>query len=157
MQVRLKEIDADNWREALGLELNPDQEHFVASNVYSLAEAYVKPEWPVYRPLAVYDGEQLVGFAMYTCNPASAKNHYVQRLMIDRRFQGRGYGRAAMAELLKLIRGNESCEEISLCVDPQNVNARSLYRSLGFEGTGEMLDGQEIFTLRLKRPNEEEV
>ncbi len=157
MRIRLKEIDASNWREALGLELNAGQEHFVASNVYSLAEAYVRPELPVYRPLAVYDGEQMVGFAMYTCEPASAKRHYVQRLMIDRRFQGRGYGRAAMLELLKLIRENESCEEISLCVDPDNVNARNLYRSLGFEGTGEMLDDQEIFTLRLNRSNEEEV
>jgi diamine N-acetyltransferase len=151
MQVRLKEIDASNWREVLGLELNPGQEHFVAPNARSLAEAYVRPELPVYRPLAVYDGEQMVGFAMYTCEPASAKRHYVQRLMIDRRFQGRGYGRAAMSELLKLIREDESCEEISLCVAPDNVNARSLYRSLGFEGTGEMLDDQEIFTLRLNR------
>ncbi len=157
MQIRLKEIDASNWREALGLELNAGQEHFVAPNVYSLAEAYVRPELPVYRPLAVYNEDgQVVGFAMYTCDPASAERHYVQRLMIDRRFQGRGYGRAAMVELLKLIRENENCEEISLTVDPDNANAQGLYRSLGFEGTGEMLDGQEVFTLRLNQTSEEE-
>lgn len=157
MEIRLRDIDAGNWREALRLELNPDQEHFVASNVHSLAEAYVKPELPTYRPLAIYDGEQLVGFAMYSCDPPSAKRHYVQRLMIDRRFQGRGYGRAAMLELLKLIRENERCEEISLTVDPDNVGARSLYLSLGFEATGAMLDDQEIFTLRLNRTHGEEV
>jgi diamine N-acetyltransferase len=155
MRIRLKDIDAANWQEALGLELNPGQEHFVASNVYSLAEAYVKPDLPAYRPLAVYDGEQLVGFAMYACDPRSAERHYVQRLMIDRRFQGRGYGRAAMVELLRLIRENENCEEITLTVDPDNANARRLYLSLGFEDTGQMHLGQKVFTLRLKRAGEE--
>ena len=48
---------------------------------------------------------------MYAGDPASAKNHYVQRLMIDRKCQGRGFGRAAMVELLKLVREDEGCEE----------------------------------------------
>ena len=157
MQVQLKDIDAANWHEALKLELNAGQEHFVATNVYSLAEAYVKPEWPVYRPFAVYDGEQLVGFAMYAGDPASARNHYVQRLMIDRRFQGRGYGRAAMVELLRLIRENDTCEEITLTVAPDNANAQNLYRSLGFEDTGRMHFDEKVFTLRLKQTSEEEV
>lgn len=158
MRVQLKEINAGNWREVLKLELHPGQEHYVASNVHSLAEAYVKPQLPVYLPLAVSNEEgQVVGFAMYACDPASAERHYVQRLMIDRKFQGRGYGRAAMTELLKLIRENGNCEEISLTVDPSNAHAQGLYRSLGFEGTGAMLDGQEIFTLRLKQTNGEEV
>jgi diamine N-acetyltransferase len=156
MRIRLKEIDAGNWHEALRLELNPGQEHFVAANVYSLAEAYVKPEWPAYRPLGVYDGEQLVGFAVYACDPSSARNHYVQRLMIDRRFQGRGYGRAAMVELLGLIGENENCEEVTLTVAPDNSNARNLYRSLGFEDTGRMHFGEQVFTLRLKRTDEGE-
>lgn len=157
MQVQLKDIDAGNWHEALGLVLEPGQEHFVAPNVYSLAEAYVKPQWPVYRPMAVYDAGQMVGFAMYAGDPASAKNHYVQRLMIDRRFQGRGYGRAAMVALLGLIRENEACEEITLTVAPDNANAQGLYRSLGFEDTGRMHLGERVFTLRLDRAAGEEV
>lgn len=157
MRVQLKDIDAGNWHEALSLGLNPGQEHFVATNVYSLAEAYVKPEWPVYRPLAVYDGGQMVGFVMYAGDPASADRHYVQRLMIDRRFQGRGYGRAAMVEMLGLIRENGACEEIRLTVAPDNANAQNLYRSLGFEDTGRMHFGEQVFALRLKRTGEEEV
>ncbi|MCA1633831.1 MAG: GNAT family N-acetyltransferase [Acidobacteria bacterium] len=151
MQIRLTDIDAGNWHEAIKLELAPGQEHFVASNIYSLAEAFVKPEWAVYRPLAVYHDVEMVGFAMYAGDPASAKNHYVQRLMIDQRFQGRGYGRAAMIELLKLIRENECCEEVTLTVNPDNTNAQNLYRSLGFEDTGKLHLGELVYTLRLNR------
>lgn len=155
MRIRLSDIDAGNWHEALRLEPAPGQEHFVAPNIYSLAEAFVKPEWAVYRPLAVYHEEEMVGFAMYAGDPASAKNHYVQRLMIDRKFQGRGFGRAAMVELLKLIGEDESCEEVTLTVNPDNTNARNLYRSLGFEDTGRIHLGELVCTLRLNRECEE--
>lgn len=154
MQIRLTDIDAGNWHEALKLELAPEQERFVAPNIYSLAEAFVKPEWAIYRPLAVYHGEEMVGFAMYAGDPASAKNHYVQRLMIDRKCQGRGFGRAAMVELLKLIREDEGCEEVTLTVNPDNTNARKLYRSLGFEDTGRLHLGELVYTLRLNRAHD---
>jgi len=154
MQIRLTDIDAGNWHEAIKLEVAPEQEHFVASNIYSLAEAFVKPEWAVYRPLAVYHEDRMVGFAMYAGDPASAKNHYVQRLMIDRKCQGHGYGRAAMVELLKLIREDEGCEEVTLTVNPDNTSARKLYRSLGFEETGRLHLGEMVYTLRLNRAHD---
>ncbi len=149
MEIQLRPIDADNWHEAIGLQVLPEQTDFVASNLYSLAEAFVKPEWPEYRPLAIYQNGLMVGFTMYAGDPSSRDKHFIQRFMIDRKFQGRGYGRAAFGEILKLIRSNRNCEQITLSVNPANAGARQLYESFGFVDTGEMHFGEKVYTLRL--------
>lgn len=46
----------------IGTKVTPEQEDFVAPNLYSIAEAYVEPSW---TPLAIYAGEELVGFSMF--------------------------------------------------------------------------------------------
>jgi diamine N-acetyltransferase len=65
--------------------------------------------------------------------------------MIDKRYQGRGYGREAMKLALDFIR-TWPCGKAEFCwisYEPENEIARKLYASLGFEETGEM-DGDEI-------------
>ena len=48
------------------------------------------------------DGE-IVGFSTIACDPASETDYWIDDIMIDRRFQGRGHGRAAMLEALRAI------------------------------------------------------
>ncbi len=59
--VTLREITSDTVHKVCLLKVRPDQEQFVASNAFSLAEALFAPEaW--YR--AVYKDELTVGFVM---------------------------------------------------------------------------------------------
>ena len=72
-------------------------------------------------------------------------NYSIWRLMIDKRFQGRGYGREAIGLALDFIR-TWPCGEAAYCAlsyEPENEVGAKLYHSLGFAENGEM-DGDEI-------------
>ena len=58
MTMTLREIGRENWEQCVRLEVAPEQERFVASNAVSLAQSKYEPEW---TPLALYDGEEMVG------------------------------------------------------------------------------------------------
>jgi diamine N-acetyltransferase len=126
----------------------PDQQRFVAPNAYSLSEAvYSVPSGHLY-PLGIYDGETMVGFAMYEDNKSPETKerdaYFICRLMIGAEQQGKGYGRAAMLQLLEKISVEPDCKQIGISYVPENEVGRKLYLSLGFVETGEIVDGEII-------------
>lgn len=84
----------------------------MASNIESILEAFATREEGGEPFCAVRNGAALVGFAMIGYgdlpgeeNPAiSAGNYCLWRLMIDERWQGRGYGRQAIEKLIEYVR-----------------------------------------------------
>ena len=145
MNVTLRPITRDNLWAVVDLKLHPGQEGFVADNVDSIANAYVEP---TFVPLAVYAGDELVGFAMYGQHPDTGA-WWVIRLMIAREHQGKGYGRAAMEAVIEMMAERVGCEEIVTSFVPANAVAAGLYASLGFLPTGEIEDGEPLVRLRL--------
>lgn len=148
MSVTLRPITKENYRQTIELKVAPGQEEFVASNVYSLAQAKVYPD---FAPLAIYADDTLVGFLMVGPDdeyhyPA----HWIHRLMIDARHQRRGYGRAAMQILLEQFRGEGRLREILISYEPHNEVARRLYASLGFVETGEIYEGEAVARLKFE-------
>ena len=93
-------------------------------------------------PFAVYNDDEIVGFVLYGFDTEDEK-FYLGRLMIDEKHQGKGYGRAATIEVIEQLKQNEDCKEIYLSFAPENTNAEKLYKSIGFERTGE-LNGSEV-------------
>jgi diamine N-acetyltransferase len=140
MNVTLSEITPQNFDECIDLKVAGAQTGFVASNLYSIAQTKVYPEM---ESFAVYDDEQMVGFVMFGFS-VNFKRYLLVRLMIDERFQGKGYGRAATLEVIERMRQIEDCREIYLSCVPENTNAERLYKSIGFERTGEINEGGEI-------------
>lgn len=139
MPVTLRKVTQENWRSVARLEVAEDQRHFVAPNVYSLAEAAYDPGL---TPVAVYAGETLVGFALYTHEPfpgdwTFTRTSYqgelgILRLMVDKQYQGKGYGRQAMQILIEQMRQLPGGHAIILNFAPANEGARRLYERLGF-------------------------
>jgi diamine N-acetyltransferase len=140
MTMTLREITHENWLQCVHLKVAPEQEHFVASNGVSLAQSKYEPEW---LPLALYDDEEMVGFVMYGVYREEGK-YWILRVMVDHRFQGRGYGRAAMRLLLDRLRATPDCDEVAISYEPENEVARRLYASCGFRETGEVLEGETV-------------
>jgi len=60
--ITLNSISRDNFHDVINLSVFDEQKAYVASNVYSLAQAKAQPECV---PLAVYNDSDLVGFVMY--------------------------------------------------------------------------------------------
>ena len=160
--IRLEKISGENFRDMLELHVNDSQESFVAPNGISLIEAYIALANHGHAfPFGIYDDGTPIGFCMigygadddWKDAPAIAAGNYnLWRLMIDGRYQGRGYGKAAMKLIMDYI-AEEPCgpgEYCWLSYEPENTAAKTLYASFGFQETGER-DGDEIIAVRKLR------
>jgi diamine N-acetyltransferase len=149
--VSLRPVDESNYRACIDLAVDSSQEGFVASNVQSLADAYVWRD--AAEPYAVIADDEVVGFALlyplvageptYPL-PADAevRGLVLVRLMVDARRQGRGHGRAALEAVVELAR-ERGHETLRLSVVPENTQALEFYRRNGFAETG-ALEGREL-------------
>ncbi len=133
--VELRELTADNWEACVRLEVAPDQREMLEPNAVSIAESRFHP-WML--PLAIYAGDEMVGFVMYSDErDPRLPRYWVHRLMIDHRRQGTGFGRAAMLEVIRRLSAKPDCDEIWIGYDARNDLARRFYASLGFEEQGD--------------------
>jgi len=107
--------------------------------------AYGDSPW---QPLAVRVGEEVVGFVMWGVDPVD-QSFWIGGLVIDRRYQRRGYGRAVVAQLLERA-ASDGHREAALSYDPGNTVAQSLYASMGFVETGEVDDDETVARKPLK-------
>ncbi len=145
--ITLRPITRENFRACIDLKTTPEQEPFVATNVVSIAQAYVEP---AFVPRAIYDDETLVGFLMYG-RDAETGADWIFRLMIGAEYQGRGYGRAALQQALGLLRRQPDSKEILISYMPENIGAERMYASLGFVPTGAIEHGEVIARLAERR------
>ena len=168
-QVRLVNVDTDNFEDLIKLTVNDDQKNFVASNIYSLAEAYAtNAEGNFAKPFGIYAGDKPVGFMMIGYlkkrNGKEEKdgeeetpdyyygNYLFWRFMIDREQQRKGYGREALKLALDYIR-TFPCGKAEYCwlsYEPENEAARKLYRSFGFVEAERMPRGWDEMPALLK-------
>ena len=143
--VALIKVTYENLREVLGLKVSPEQERFVASNAVSISEAYfVKAAW--FR--AIEAEGKIVGFVMLFDPSASddemtnkeREEMYLWRLMIDARYQGKGYGRAALDRVREHARGRPGLKRLLSSFDP--AGAEDFYVGYGFEKIGMTPEGE---------------
>jgi len=146
--IELKKITTENFEECISLSLTEEQRKYVASNAYSLSEAYATLNEGKYIPMpyAIYNDDTMVGFIMAEYQPIDEDDpeddenvYYLARLMIDKRYQGNGYGKEAMLKMIELIKTfpHGEADAIVLSCERENTAAYNLYKSLGFVDTNE--------------------
>jgi len=147
-EVRLENVTARNWRAVARLKLTPEQEDLVASNLYSIAQSKFDPDAHL---RAVYADNEIVGFLMYDVWETEDKTREasIYRFMIDRKHQGKGYGRAALGRALEEIKSVSGIKKVSIGYMPDNPVAKPFYSSFGFAEVGKDEDGEIIAELRL--------
>lgn len=138
--VELREINKDNFNECIKLKVSDEQKSFVASNVYSLAQAWVFQKTAY--PFAIYADGVMVGFVMMGFYEEK-QAYTIWRFMIDARYQGKGYGKKALQLSIDYLRKEFDVNEIFLSFEQTNAVAEKLYSSMGFQRTGEMA-GEEV-------------
>lgn len=156
--LHLEKVNGNNVWDILKLTVSESQKNFVAANEISIIEAYTAITANGHAfPFGIYDEDKPVGFLMigfdvddyWTDAPEIAKGNYnLWRLMIDKVYQNRGYGNEAVSLALEFIK-SMPCGEAEYCwlsYEPDNAVARQMYRSFGFEETGEM-DGEELIAV----------
>ena len=141
--IVLKEIIRDNFDDVIKLSVFDEQKHFVASNMYSLAQAKAMPECV---PMAVYNDDDLVGFIMHGID-VDDNEYWISRIMIDKEKQGKGYGLAAMQCVLNELRTHKKHHRVYISFEPENIVAKKLYEHLGFVPDGRFIDGEMVYCL----------
>ncbi len=149
--VTLREITGDNVGAVRALRTTPDQERFVSTVPDSLEEAEEHPEGnPWFR--GVYDGDRPVGFVMLSWDveprpPDINGPWFLWKLLIDHRYQGRGYGREVVQQVVDIVRDQGGTELLTSHV-PGEGGPAGFYARLGFVPRGD-LDPEGEIILRL--------
>ena len=137
--VELRKINQDNYGECLNLKVSEEQRSFVASNVYSLAQAWVF--YDTAYPFAIYADNRMIGFVMMGYY-AEKGVYTIWRFMIDERYQRKGYGKAALQLSIEYLVNEFGVKEVFLSFVPNNAAAEKLYSNAGFIRTGVIEDGE---------------
>ena len=156
MIIKLQPINDNNRDAVMALSVREDQP-FVAPNDVSLRQAdEANAEQPgVARPFAIYANEKLVGFCMFAFNPEDEDpddRYWLWRFMIDQNEQGKGYGQAALAEIIRYFKDN-GADRLYLSTKPENELGLHLYHKAGFREDGVISDGEATLMRMLKGPN----
>jgi diamine N-acetyltransferase len=143
--VMLREVTRDTVWTVCSLYVSKDQEQFVASNAFSIAQAYFSREaW--FR--AVYADETPVGFVMLAQDPDSG-SYYLWRFLIDARYQKRGYGKRALQLVIKHVRSMPLAGKLTLSYHKGVGCPQPFYEKLGFRDTGRIIDNEYKMELKL--------
>jgi diamine N-acetyltransferase len=150
--VSLRPITDSNREAVETLRVSPAQEQFVSSVVESLEEAAEEPGGrAVYW--AVYADETPVGFVMISDEVDGPEYiaHYLWKLLIDRRYQGRGFGTATLDLIVDYFSGRPDVDALWTSAGQGEGSPITFYEGYGFERTGEIVFDDEVL-LRLSLP-----
>lgn len=134
-KLRFEPVNQKNRAEIERLEVFPEQNGFIETVSECLKES---DELNLWRPVGLYDDDLLIGFAMYGYFPEPSPGQlWLDRFLIDKKHQGKGYGKQAVLALLERLHAEYSSDKVYLSVYEGNLNAIRLYREIGFSFNGE--------------------
>lgn len=142
IQITLKRINEENFVDAFRLELADGQERFVSHPIRSLAQAYVY--YHQCTPFGIFHKDTMVGYVMIIYD-YDLGEYNIWHMMVDKKHQGNGYGRAAMEACLAYIKSKPFgiSNRVVLTCHKDNSIALDLYHKFGFLETGNY-DDEEI-------------
>lgn len=146
--IHLKPINEDNFNNIIDLKVLDSQKSFIASNMYSLAEAYAIPHL---EPRAIMDDDKLIGFLMYTLQDDDYnRTAGLWRFMIHPEYQCKGYGYKAMMILIDYLKGIDNIDGLLTSYEPDNNHAKALYTKCGMKENGDISDGEVVTIMKWK-------
>ena len=146
-EVTLREITKDSLRSVIQLSDTLSEQHgnYVASNLYSIAEAYVNEHAWV---RVVYADDVPVGFMMISDKPEEA-SYFLWRFMIGGDYQGMGFGRKAIDCLVEHVKTRPDATELGVSCGQGEASPEGFYVKLGFKHTGEKLGSEVVLKMEL--------
>jgi diamine N-acetyltransferase len=148
--VSLRPLEESDREAVDALRVSPGQERFVSSVADSLREAAEHPGAHA-QCWVVHDGDTPVGFVMIAdeVDGPDYVPHYLWKLLIDERHQGRGFGTATLDLVVDLFRGRPDVEVLTAHAGQGEGSPIAFYERYGFQRTGEVVDGEVELQLRL--------
>jgi diamine N-acetyltransferase len=155
-RVTLRDIATEADRMAvMGLRRAPGQERYLGSMASHFEDAADEPRAKP-RMWSVHDGDQLVGFVMISDGIEQLSDdlvgpYYLWRLLIDERFQGRGYGSATIDSVVEYLRDRPGASVLWTSCAAGDGSPQPFYLKYGFVLTGEQKWDEDLLRLELDR------
>ena len=146
--INFRAITEDNFDAIIRMK-RPDDEHFVASNAYSLAQAWLYRDAGDVFPFAIYNDDEPVGFMMLD-EDREERCLIIWRIMFPDEHRFKGYGTTAIRMIIDLARESGKYDFLLIDYDPKNQVAEHVYKKLGFCPTGVIEHGEIELRLDLK-------
>ena len=135
--VELNEVTEQNWLQVVRLSVSDAQRSFVAPAVGILARAYVYRNCRA-RALAVEAAGKPVGLLLVRDLDEEPACYELQQFFIDAAYQGQGYGKAALGEVLRMLSEERKYPCVEVCVNRADLPALHVYEAADFQNTGYM-------------------
>ena len=133
--IQFRAITEQNFDAIIRMK-RPEEEHFVAPNSVSLAQAWLYRDAGDVFPCAIYNDEEVVGFLLLEedmDNPSLV----IWRIMFPPEYEGKGYGTQAVELVLAYARKANRYDYVELSCNEENRAAMHVYKKVGFYLTGE--------------------
>ena len=142
--VSLREITPANIDLVGDLRVAEHQKYDVASVAKTFWQGAARRDFWL---RAIYAGEVPVGLVAIVDKSLAGEARgevYLARLLVDRRYQGLGFGRAAITLVLDHARSRPGCRRVRLSHVPANEAVGRLYQEYGFRHTGTVDEDGEL-------------
>lgn len=131
--VGFDRLDIDRSSPMWELDVEDSQKPYVASIVIMLGRAYVfRTRRP--RVFWIFSDDTAVGMTLFYDCPEEESYDFSQ-IFIDRRCQGRGYGKEAVRLVLDEMRRDGKYKKVTVCYVEGNDASRRLFEQFGFVET----------------------
>ena len=126
--INLREITKANLISIIDLDVNENQKDQVAPNAVSIAQGhYSNSAW--FK--GIFNNNLAVGFVMLDL--VTKKNKcFLWRFMIDKKYQGNGYGKIALTQIIDYVKSFKVFNEIKTSYVPADNSAEGFYKNFGF-------------------------
>ena len=126
--INLKEITSKNLKSIIDLSVKDDQKDYVASNSVSIAQGhYSNSAW--FK--GIFNDNRPVGFVMLDLIEEEYKC-FLWRFMIDHKYQGKGFGKIALTQVIDFVRSLNLYTYIATSYVPAENGAGGFYKNFGF-------------------------
>ena len=126
--INLREITSKNLKSIIDLNVKEDQKDYVALNSVSIAQGhYSKSAW--FK--GIFNDDRPVGFVMLDLIEEENKC-FLWRFMIDGKYQGKGFGKIALTQVIDFVRSLNLYTYIATSYVPAENSAGGFYKNFGF-------------------------
>ncbi len=133
--LRLTEVTEENWTDVASLSVRDSQKGYLAPAIGILARGYVYRDCNAKIFVIENDGV-IVGMALVRDFTDEPLGYDLQQFMIDERYQGKGYGSAALELILEELRRENRFDRVEVCVKREDAAAIHVYLKHGFFDSG---------------------
>ena len=133
--IKLTEITEENWMAVASLTVKEKQKGYLAPAIGIIARGYVYRNCNA-KVMVIEQDNTVIGVALVREFTDEPLGYDLQQFMIDGRYQGKGYGSAALALILDTLRAEGHYDHVEVCVKKEDAEAIHLYEKHGFVDSG---------------------